>query len=189
MWIDTIHCYFKIQRNLEDEAAMSAKSFAVRIFLQDGTIDGLKVVAKSKWAGRGVVIPRRLFSEEKGRAEINAPGVYILIGPSQEEGKQAIFIGRGNPVSAQLEQEFADKGFWTWTLVSTAKKHPLSLVTIQYLEARLLQTAREVSGVDLVNSNFPALPSLPAEEHDAAETFLLHLLSICPILGLTAFEK
>jgi hypothetical protein len=188
MWIDTIHCYFKIQRRFEVVSAMSPKSFAVRIFLQDGTIDGVKIVAKSKWTGRGIVIPRSLLYEELERPELNVPGVYILIG-REEEGKQKIFIGKGNPVTAQLEQEAATKDFWTWTIVSTAKKIPLSLTAIQYLEARLLQTAREVSGVDLVNSNMPALPPIPAEEDDVAETYLLHLLSICPILGLTAFDK
>ena len=167
---------------------MSPKPFALRIFLADGTVDGVKIVAKSKWTGRGIVIPRAHLPEELGREELNAPGVYILIGSSGEDGEQAIAIGNGDPVAAQLEQEDANSNFWTWTIVSTNKKHRLSQATIQYLTVRLQQTAQAIDKVHLINPVSSALPTLTAEEQETAETYLQHLLCICPILGLTAFE-
>ena len=111
---------------------MSAKPFAVRIFLQDGTIDGVKIVAKSKWVGRGIVIPRPLLAEELERPELNVPGVYILIGP-EEEGRQTLAIGSAELLSERLRQEAAESDFWSWAIVSNAKKKELGLSTIQYL--------------------------------------------------------
>ena len=165
---------------------MSVKPFAVRIFLQDGTIDGVKIVAKSKWVGRGIVIPRSLLPEELDRPELNVPGVYILIGP-EEEGRPTISIGSAALLSERLRQEAAESGFWSWAIVSNAKKGELGQSTIQYLEARLLQTAQEVNSTDLKYSGIPALPDFTPDEQEAAEDFLQHLIAICPILGLRAF--
>jgi hypothetical protein len=167
---------------------MSAKPFAVRIFLQDGTIDGVKIVAKSKWTGRGIVIPRSLLPEELERPELNVPGVYILIGP-EDEGRQTIAIGSAAILSERLRQEAAESDFWSWTIVSNAKKGELSLSTIQYLEARLLQTAQELKRADLKYYGISALPNFTTDEQETAEAFLEHLIAICPILGLRAFEK
>jgi hypothetical protein len=167
---------------------MSPKPFAVRIFLQDGTIDGVKIVAKSKWTGRGIVIPRPLMAEELERPELNVPGVYILIGP-EEEGTQKLLIGSALVLSDHLRKEDAESNFWSWAIVSNAKKKELELYTIQYLEARLLQAAQESSNVHLVNPNLPEIPLLNDDERDEAEAFFEHLIAICPILGLRVFEK
>lgn len=53
---------------------MSRKSFSVRIFLQDGCADGVKIISRSQWSGRGLVIPRSALAAELGRAEHQDPG-------------------------------------------------------------------------------------------------------------------
>lgn len=167
---------------------MTPKSFSVRIFLQDGHADGVKIVAKSKWPGRALVIPRSSFPEEKHRAELNAPGVYILVGPSAEGNLSRIFVGSGDPVCRALEQHDQHMSFWGWVVVFASKDSALNLAHIHYLESRLLQLARAAKNANIVNLNNPGPSELSESEMAETETFLEHIISLCPLLGLSIFE-
>jgi len=168
---------------------MSPKSFAVRIFLADGTVDGVKIVAKSKWPGRAIVIPRRLFAEEKNRAELNAPGVYVLISPLQSDECPTLMIGSADSISAQLEQHDAETDFWSWAVIFSAKKDQLNPTHFEYIKTRLIQLAQEAKRAKLFNPVILELPALSAEEKAEAESFLAHILSVCPLLDLTVFQS
>jgi len=51
-----------------------------------------------------------------------------------------------------------------------------------------MQLARQANRSLLAGQSLPALPTLGAADQSDAETFLAHMLSICPLLGLNAFE-
>ena len=72
---------------------MTRKSFSVRIFLQDGCADGVKIVSRSKWSGRGLVIPRSALAAELDRAELKDPGVYLLSAPAAAADRPSLCIG------------------------------------------------------------------------------------------------
>jgi hypothetical protein len=168
---------------------MTSKSFSVRIYLQDGHTDGVKIIAMSKWPGRALVIPRSSLPAEKDRDELNAPGAYILIGPAIEEGRQAIYIGATDPVARDLEEHDTNKSFWTWMIVCASKDNGLTLGHIKYIEARLIQLAQEADKAILENHNTPDLPLLDETEKAYAESFMGHMLKLYPVLGLRAFES
>ena len=167
---------------------MSPKSFAVRIFLQDGTADGVKIIAKSKWSGRGMVIPRASLAGEKDREELAAPGVYVLVGPAAAGELPTLLIEPADPVGARLEREATDQDFWSSAIIFTSKKAPLGQSHIHYIAARLVQLAGQAKRSRLANRTQPPLPTLAAADQSDAEAFLAHMLSIYPLLGLTAFE-
>ena len=167
---------------------MPSESFSVRIYLQDGQVDGVKVVARSKWSGRALVIPRSSMPTEIDRVELNAPGIYVLIGPSDQQGRETIYIGAADPISADLAKHLSDKSFWTWTIVCSSKHDSLTQEHIEYIKARLIKLAQEADKATLNNQGIPDLPLLDDVETDYAETFLGHMLSIYPVLGLRAFE-
>ena len=77
--------------------------FSIRIFLPDGTPDGLKLVEKSNWSGLGVVCPRSLFAEKKAQAEFARTGVYVLLGPSDTSELPRVYVGQGDAVRPRLE--------------------------------------------------------------------------------------
>ena len=167
---------------------MPSESFSVRIYLQDGHVDGVKVVARSKWSGRALVIPRSSMPEEINRDELNAPGVYILIGPSDQQGRETIYIGAADPISADMEKHLRNKNFWTWTIVCSSKHNSLTQAHIEYIKARLIKLAQEAGKATLDNQEIPDLPLLDDLDVEYAETFLGHSLSIYPVFGLRAFE-
>jgi len=166
---------------------MPSESFSVRTYLQDGHVDGVKIVARSKWSGRALVIPRDSLPAEINRDELNAPGVYILIGPADQQGRGPIYIGASDPISADLEKHANNKSFWTWTIVCSSKHDSLTQAHIEYIKARLIKLAQATGNAALDNQEIPDLPPLDDAGVDYAETFLGHILSIYPVLGLRAF--
>ena len=59
------------------------RGFSVNVFLPTGDPQGLKVVEKSNWTGRGLVIPKAIFGASRQREELSRTGVYLLVGPGE----------------------------------------------------------------------------------------------------------
>jgi hypothetical protein len=165
------------------------RGFSLRIFLADGTPDGLRIVEKSNWIGRAVVCPRSQFREAKARPEFNKTGVYVLRGPSEEGDLPTVYIGEGDPALPRLERHFATKDFWTSLVLFTSKDENLNKAHVQYLEARLTSLARDAKRCVLDNGNVPQLPSLSEPDTAEMEGFLEEMLLIYPVLGLNVFER
>lgn len=161
----------------------------IRIFLPDGTPDGLKHVEKSNWTGLGIVCPRSLFAEKKAETEFARTGVYVLTGPSEDSELPRVYVGQGDAVRPRLESHHAKKDFWTTAIFFVSKDEYLNRAHVQYLESELVRLAREAHRCELDNGNQPDKPSLsPADEADV-QTFLDEMLLCFPVLGVTVFEK
>jgi len=171
------------------DGSASSRGFSIRIFLADGSPTGLRLVEKSNWVGRGLVVPRSRFSEARARQEFGKAGVYVLAGPSAETGRERVYIGEGDPVRPRLEQHAAKKDFWTQAFVFTSEGQNLNKAHVQYLEARLVELAREAKRCELDNGNQPQRPSLSEADRAELETFLAEMLLCLPVLGLSAFER
>jgi hypothetical protein len=166
-----------------------SRPFSIRIYLPDGDPDGAKVIDKSHWTGRGITFSRPIFPVVKIRDEFQLPGVYVLVGPSDDGDMPKIYIGEGDPVKPRLDSHYANKDFWTWATFFTTKDGTLNKAHIQHLESRLIGLATEAKKAHLDNQNNPSKPALSEAELADAESFLEDMLSIFPLLGLSVFEK
>ena len=165
------------------------RGFSIRIFLPDGSPDGLRIIQKSNWTGKGVVCPRSLFGEARKQEEFEKTGVYLLLGPATDSGLPKAYIGEGDPMRPRLEQHAAKKDFWTTVILFLSKDENLNKAHVQYLEARLCQLANEAKRCELENGNTPQRPSLSQEDAAEVEGFLDEMLLCFPVLGVTIFEK
>jgi hypothetical protein len=165
------------------------RPFSIRVFLPDGTPEGLRIIEKSNWTGLGLVIPRQLLPAVRNRPELDAPGIYVLVGPPEEGDLPRISIGEGDPVRARLEQHYAKKEFWTWAMAFVAKDAGLNKAHIQHLEARLVELARRYRRAIIDNQTQPQHPALSEADSADAESFLEDMLSIFPLAGLSAFQR
>jgi hypothetical protein len=170
-------------------ASSQQRGFTLTIFLPDGVPDGLRIVEKSNWTGRGVVCPRPVFPQAKSRNDFDRAGVYVLAGPSSETGLPEIYIGEGDPIRPRLESHFSKKDFWTTAIFFTSKDENLNKAHVQYLEARLIQLAAEAKRCELKNGNAPQPPSLSEADVAEVEGFLDEVLLCFPVIGLSVFEK
>ena len=76
---------------------------SIRLFLVDGTPDGLWVVEKSNWTGLALMAPRSRYAELSKREELAGPGVYVLVGPSESGARSSrIYVGETDVLRKRL---------------------------------------------------------------------------------------
>lgn len=163
--------------------------FSIRVFLPDGRPNGLRIVERSNWTGCGIVFPRPLLTAIKSRPEFALPAVYVLTGPSEENYLPTIYVGEGDPVRPRLEAQFSKKDFWTSATFFIAKDSSLNKAHIQHLESRLVELALACRRSRLDNQTWPQRPALSESDLADAESFLGHMLTVFPVVGINAFES
>ncbi len=167
---------------------MLPTGFSIRLYLPDATASGVQLLTKSNWTGRGVVCPRSLFSQEKGRPEFDGPGVYVLIGESEEGELPRVYVGQSEQLAVRLEQHHKQQDFWTRAVFFTASDDSLSGSHVRYLEHRLIALAQKAKRAHLENATNPGLPSMSEADRADAESFLTDVRSILPVVGVRVFE-
>ena len=166
-----------------------AVPFSIKIFLADGTSDGLRVVEKTNWTGVAYCFARTGFAALRGREELARPGVYVLIGPAESEGyRQRVYIGEADNLGLRIRKHAVEKEFWTQAVAFTSKDDDLNKAHVRHLEARLLERAGVAGRAELENSVASQAPRLSAAEQAYADAFLSDMLLIYPIVGVEAFE-
>lgn len=166
-----------------------SKPYSIRIFLPSGDPDGIRTIEKSNWTGAGIVIPRGLIAEAKGRRELARTGVYVLMGPPEESGLPRIYVGEGDPIKPRLEQHAVKKDFWTSCIAFTSKDENLNKAHVQFIESRLIMLAGQAKRCVLDNSNTPTLPSLSEADSADAEGFISEMTFCFPVLGVNVFTS
>jgi len=164
-----------------------ARPTSIRLFLVDGTPEGIRIVEKSNWTGRAVVASRSQLAEALARDELSRPGVYVLTGPG-DGGASRLYIGEADVLRDRIKQHASRKDFWTRFVAFTSTGENLNAGHVRYLEARLIALAKTANQWELDNGNVPSKPPLSEADRADAEWFLAEMLVIYPILGIDAFE-
>ncbi len=161
----------------------------IRLFLPDGSSEGLRLVEKAGWIGCAAMFSRGRFPELRTRPELKRTGVYLLLGDEPGDRRPRLYIGEGDPVLNRLLEHFRKKDFWSTAIVFTSRDGALHKAHLQNLEASLIRLAAVAKRCQLMNANMPEEPSL--SEIDQAETrlFLAQLLSVLSVLGIDIFQQ
>ena len=130
-----------------------------------------------------------MLATTKNRPEFDRTGVYILTGPAETSGLLWVYVGESESIRARLVQHAGQKEFWTQAVFFVSKDDDLNKAHVQYLEARLLEMAREVKRCELDNGNEPNKPSISEADTQYMEGFLDELLVCLPVLGISVFLK
>jgi hypothetical protein len=163
--------------------------FTIRIFVPDGNPEGVRIIDRMNWTGLGIAFPRNQWTAIRQRGEFSKPGVYILVGQTEDD-LPTIYIGQGDGVRDRIEAHFANKEFWDWgvTFVSHGASAGLNRAHITWLEHALIDRATKAGRSNLDNGNAPREPGLSEAERADTQGFLKEILQILPLVGLQAFE-
>jgi hypothetical protein len=163
---------------------------SIRIFLANGVADGVWVVEKSNWTGKALMAPRTRYKELRARPDLDGPGVYLLVGPT-ESGvpAQRIYIGETDDLPGRLDSHNKKKDFWNRAIVFTSKDANLNKAHIRRLEARLIALATAANRAEIENGNVGSMPTLSEADTAEVEAFLAEMLLIYPVLGVTVFQR
>ncbi len=168
---------------------MATRGSNIRIFLVDGTPEGLKIATKSNWTGQAIMAARADYPELRKRAHwLSSPGVYILVGPPDQGTKPRIYVGETDNLVQRLDQHSKTKDFWSSVVVCNASNDSLDKALIRYLEFRLIQLASHSGQAVLDNSSLGSPVKLSEADTEDAETYLDELMVLLPVLGIGFFD-
>lgn len=169
-----------------------AKGKQVRLFLVDGTPNGILAAEIMNWTGRIVSGSRSDLVDLLGRGEANSPGVYFLLGDNPENPERPLlYIGEADDVAVRLRQHnSATKGkdFWDRVVFLTSKDANLTKAHVRYLESQFISLATTADRFELENQDHPPVVSLPEADISDMEYFLGQAQIVLPILGVDAFR-
>ena len=165
-------------------------------FLEDAA-DGLRLITASNWSVECLLASRSRLASGL-REELDAPGVYMLIGPSEPESDGNIlkdvtlYVGQGDSVAERLNNHLRSesKSWWrTAVALKRPDKNPLNLSHCKFLESKFYALAVKSDRCILANKVAPQPPSLSRAEQSNAEDFIQKSLVILNAVGWNFFES
>ena len=166
---------------------------SIRLFLVDGTPNGLLTAEIMNWTGHVLTGPRSKLAELVQRPECGRTGVYFLVGPDPENSLHSkVYIGESDDVAKRLKQhnrpEISDgsaagKDFWEKVCLVTSKDQNLTKTHVKYLESLLIGIANNVGRCDLINGTAHDYGSLPESDRADMAFFLEQIRTVLPVLG------
>ncbi len=165
---------------------------AYTIITPDGNPDSMKIISEGNWNGEIVFCSRERYltarSEARYKQQLERPGVYILIGISDESTHPKIYIGEGDPIIGRIAIHAKEKPFWDSMIYITSLNNSLDKVQIQNLESKLCQITLQAKTATLDNGNAPQLPSVNIASETNALNSLKHILDCINMLGYMFFD-
>lgn len=156
---------------------------SVRLFLADGTPQGLRTAQVGNWSGLALLCPRTDLVRLGKRDPVHGPGVYFLIGPSEQlSSRLMVYVGEADDVWVRL-QNHAGKEFWTSVIVFVSKDENLTKAHVRWLEAQLVREIRDAKRADVENEVDPGGCRLPEADTADMNVFLDNIRLLLPTLG------
>ena len=161
----------------------------LKLFLVDGTPNGLLTAEIMNWTGHVLTGPRSKLADLIQRPEVMRTGVYFLVGPDVGDGiGTQVYIGETDDAAQRLKEHNRPEGkggkdFWERVCVVTSKDANLTKGHIKYLESRLIKIARAAGRCDLRNGTDPFYANLPEADKSDMEFFVEQIQTLLPVLG------
>lgn len=166
---------------------------SIRLFLVDGSPNGLLTAEIMNWTGHVLTGPRSKLPELIQRPECNRTGIYFLIGVDPENSlRPLVYIGETDDVAERLKQHNAPekpdgsggKDFWERVCLITSKDQNLTKAHVKYLESRLIKQAKQAARSTLTNATAHDYSNLPESDQADMAFFLAQIQIILPVLGI-----
>ena len=161
----------------------------IRLFLVDGTPNGLLTAEIMNWTGHALTGPRTKLTELVQRPECGRTGVYFLVGPDPDNAmRPLLYIGESDDVAKRLKQHnrpepLGGKDFWERVCLITSKDQNLTKAHVKYLESQLIAIAKQSGRCGLVNGTAHDYTVLPESDQADMAFFIEQVRIILPVLG------
>lgn len=169
------------------------RGYNIYITVPDGDPSGLKILTKSSWTGRIFFFPRaKLYDVIARYPELEGVGVYFLV--ILYETPPGVYIGEADGLKDRLiahdqeqDMDFSHVIVFTEGCKDAGGTSFLHKAIVQYLESRLITSARYAKKANVINENRPTLPTLSERERIEASNIWDELMQVLPLTGLDIF--
>ncbi|EXR19069.1 GIY-YIG nuclease family protein [Acinetobacter baumannii] len=167
---------------------------SIKLFLTDGSPNGILTAEIINWTGHVLSAPRTKLSELIQREECARTGVYFLVGHDPENSLPSVYIGESDDVANRLKQhnrteESGGKDFWEKVCLVTGKDQNITKTHIKYLESRLIEIAKRGGQCQLINGTSHQYNRLPESDTADMEYFLEQIQVVLPVLGFDFLKE
>ncbi len=166
---------------------MSTAGRSLELFFIDGRPDGMLTAEVFNWTGHVLRTPRTQIAEALRRREADYTGVYLLLG--EQDARPRLYVGEAEDLRDRLKGHVVSKDWWDSAVLISTVGDSLHKAHVKYLEARLVEIAREVGAADLENGNTPTKSSLSEAARASMEGFLETLMMVLPAIRVDVFES
>lgn len=160
---------------------------SLELYFVDGRPDGMLTAEVFNWTGHILKAPRTQIGPALKREQARFTGVYILLGDRQ--GEPLAYIGEAEDMSARIRDHDARRDWWSDLILVTTASNALNKAHVKYLEARLIEKARQVAARPLENATTPPRNSLSEAGRANMEEFLDTLFLVLPAIGVEMFQS
>lgn len=167
---------------------------SIRLFLVDGSPNGLLTAEIMNWTGHALTGPRTKLTELVQRPECGRTGIYFLVGPDPENTlRPLVYIGESDDVAKRLKQHNrpesqGGKDFWEKVCLITSKDQNLTKAHVKYLESQLISQAIKSGRCGLMNGTAHDYSVLPESDQADMASFAEQIRTILPVLGFEFFR-
>lgn len=171
---------------------MSKRGITITNYLVDGNPEGVIFAYMSNWTGQAIKVPRNLFPNSKDYEELNKPGIYFLIGQSDENpDDKLVYIGEANNISERLVTHIRDenKSFFETIIAFSSKDENLTVSHTKYLEHKLIDLLIKNVEYRMVNRKDGNRINLPKMVIDEMDTFMDNVRILLPTLGFNLVDN
>jgi hypothetical protein len=168
-----------------------ADPFTLRIYVPDGDPEGVRIIDRMNWTGRGFVVPRDHWAKVRMRPDLTRHGVYVLTGYETDEIGNDVtvaYIGQTDNVQNRINNHDLQRDFWDRAVIFISGNDGLNRAHTTWLEWELIRRADEVKRCRLENKLTPGEPNLIESEKADTRAFLNEILRLMPVMGLHIFE-
>lgn len=135
----------------------------LEIIYHNGQPDGIRSIRRHLSTMTIYVIPRPLLSEAKKLTGIHRPGIYYLIGETDDNKIAQIYVGQTRNGVGRLDDHNRSKDFWNKAIMFLADNKTFSLDMISGLEAFAIGKAIEAKHYEVENT---VNPKYEIDEYD-----------------------
>ncbi|MCR6671277.1 GIY-YIG nuclease family protein [Devosia ginsengisoli] len=165
-------------------------SRTLRVYLEDGTPQGLIVIDAGNWTGKILCAPASRVQQLLKRPEAAHGGVYVMIGEDMEQpGGRLAYIGEADDVASRMRTHLQRNtmDFERLALVVTVD-NSLDKSRSRFLESQLLKRVGQAGRARLANQRFPDYGGLSEIDRVDMEAFVEQALLILPLFGFDIFR-
>ena len=173
-----------------------AKGETIKLYLIDGSAEGLTKCTVGGWTGVAYKIPRTSLDSCQDRSHLKQTGIYILFGKSDEEERGVAYIGQassrktGEGILNRLHEHIRnpDKDYWTEAVAFTTVDDSLGQTEICYLEHEFYEIAKKANRYIVKNGNNPNSGNIEEEKESELEKYIEYAKLILGALGHKLFD-